>query len=169
VASLLEKFDSVAVNEAGFTTLVHTAMIYGDSITVDRAEAILKGLAAKRFSPFNMVFGIGSFTYEYVTRDTYGFAMKATAIRFAGSDQVIPIYKSPVTDTGSKKSARGIPVVVKDDTGRYTMFESVDEQDLADCDLKLVFQDGKQLIRPTFAEIRARARQSTSQEVTHAD
>ena len=38
-------------------------MIYGDSITLDRATRILEALAAKGFASRNMVFGIGSYTY----------------------------------------------------------------------------------------------------------
>ena len=70
--------------------------IYGDSITPARAEAILSGIVNKlALSPYNMVFGVGSFTYEYCTRDTNGFAMKATAVRKNG--EIIPIFKHPVS------------------------------------------------------------------------
>ena len=56
----------------------HIGLIYGDSITLERCEAICSQLEAKGFASTNVVFGIGSYTYQYVTRDTFGFAMKAT-------------------------------------------------------------------------------------------
>ena len=66
-------------NDAGYRMLdPHINLIYGDSITPERCEAICAGLVAKGFVPTN-VFGIGSFTYQHNTRDTFGFAMKATS------------------------------------------------------------------------------------------
>jgi nicotinamide phosphoribosyltransferase len=46
-------------------------LIYGDAITIDRAKDITSRLIRKKFVP-RMVFGIGSFTYQYNTRDTFG-------------------------------------------------------------------------------------------------
>ncbi len=67
------------INAKGFKELnTHVGMIYGDSITPAIQVEILDRLAAKGFSASNLVLGIGSFTYEYTTRDTFGFAMKAT-------------------------------------------------------------------------------------------
>uniref|UniRef100_A0A183CQG2 Nicotinamide phosphoribosyltransferase n=1 Tax=Globodera pallida TaxID=36090 RepID=A0A183CQG2_GLOPA len=53
-------------------------LIYGDSITLERAEQILQRLMDKGFSAGNIVFGVGSYTYQYITRDTFGMAIKAT-------------------------------------------------------------------------------------------
>ncbi|CAM6006569.1 unnamed protein product [Sphagnum balticum] len=56
----------------------HVGLIYGDSISLDRAYRILEGLKEKGFASGNIVFGIGSYTYNFVTRDTLGTAIKAT-------------------------------------------------------------------------------------------
>jgi len=65
--------------DKGFKLLdSHIGLIYGDSITVDRCKQICQNLMDKGFASFNVVLGIGSYTYQYVTRDTMGFAMKAT-------------------------------------------------------------------------------------------
>jgi nicotinamide phosphoribosyltransferase len=56
----------------------HIGAIYGDSITVARATQICERLKEKGFASTNVVLGIGSYTYQYNTRDTFGFAMKAT-------------------------------------------------------------------------------------------
>ncbi|HAP82934.1 MAG TPA: nicotinate phosphoribosyltransferase, partial [Enterobacteriaceae bacterium] len=43
------------VNEKGFKVLdPHVGLIYGDSITLDRAEEILRRLAAKGFASSNV-------------------------------------------------------------------------------------------------------------------
>jgi nicotinamide phosphoribosyltransferase len=61
----------------------------------------------KGFSASNLVLGIGSYTYEYVTRDTFGFAMKATYVEVNGEPR--NIFKKPKTDKDNfKKSATGL-------------------------------------------------------------
>ena len=57
----------------------HIGVIYGDSISLERAHDILKAMEKKGFASGNIVFGVGSYTYQYVTRDSFGFAMKATS------------------------------------------------------------------------------------------
>ena len=84
----------------------HIGLIYGDSITLDRCENICKQLEAKEFASTNLVFGIGSYTYQYVTRDTFGFAMKATYGEVNGKGRAI--FKNPQTDDGTKISAKGL-------------------------------------------------------------
>ena len=84
--------------------------IYGDSITYERAEEIFQRLEAKGFASTNVVFGIGSYSYQYVTRDTFGSAVKATWVEINGEGR--EIFKDPITDNGLKKSARGRLAVV---------------------------------------------------------
>lgn len=92
--------------KAGFKLLDrHVGVIYGDSISLSRAQAILYLLALKGFASANIVFGIGSFTYQHSTRDTFGTAIKATHAVVQGQDR--PIFKAPKTDDGVKNSARG--------------------------------------------------------------
>jgi len=96
------------VNEKGYKELdPHIGLIYGDSITVDRAKEICRRLEAKGFASTNVVLGIGSYTYTYVTRDTFGMAVKATYAEVNGKSY--PIFKSPKGDA-SKKSHKGIPI-----------------------------------------------------------
>ena len=70
----------------------------------ERCEAICAGLAAKGFVP-TCIFGIGSYTYQYNTRDTFGFAMKATAGIVDG--ELREIYKDPKTGNGLKEVRSG--------------------------------------------------------------
>lgn len=84
-------------------------LIYGDSITTKRAEEILRRLAENGYAAANVVFGVGSYTYNCLTRDVFGFAVKATNSVINGVE--VPIYKDPKTDS-KKKSAKGRLVVV---------------------------------------------------------
>lgn len=104
----------------------HIGVIYGDSITYERCEAILKGLYAKGFASGNMVFGIGSYTYQYNTRDTFGFAMKATWAQINGKGH--DLFKKPVTDDGTKFSATGRLVVCKDHQGKFYVMEKATQE-----------------------------------------
>lgn len=74
-------------------------------------EDISKRLEAKGFASTNIVFGIGSFSYQYHTRDTFGFAVKATSATVNGEERLL--FKDPKTDDGTKRSQRGRVVVAK--------------------------------------------------------
>lgn len=79
VIELLWDIFGGTINDQGCKVLdPHIGAIYGDSITLERADEICKRLEAKGFASTNIVLGIGSYTYQHVTRDTHGFAMKAT-------------------------------------------------------------------------------------------
>lgn len=100
-----------AVSKQGYKMLdSHIGLIYGDSITLERAREILTRLRAAGFASTNVVFGIGSFTYQYQTRDTFGQALKSTLVRINGEEKMI--FKDPKTDDGTKKSQRGRVVVL---------------------------------------------------------
>jgi nicotinamide phosphoribosyltransferase len=66
----------------------------------------------------------------------------------------IPIFKDPITDDGTKKSARGIPAVYKDEHGEYYLKEGVTMEELMNCELKPVFKDGVLLKDFTLQEVR---------------
>ena len=135
----------------------HIGLIYGDSITPARQISILEGLKQKGFASYNVVLGIGSYTYEYVTRDTFGFAMKATygEVNHEGRD----IFKDPKTDDGTKKSAKGLMAIHTDPvTNKYTLQDQCTWEEEAKGELKTVFRDGKLLIDWTLGEVRERVR-----------
>lgn len=149
------------VTEKGYKLLdSHIGLIYGDAITLRRAEEIVNRLKAKGFASINVVFGIGSYTYQYNTRDTFGYAMKSTAIVVKGEEK--PIFKNPKTDDGTKKSQKGRVVVldVSAETKGQSKYALVDGFSLKDVvsrdELKEVFCNGKFLVKHTLAEIRAR-------------
>lgn len=142
------------VTETGHKLLdSHIGCIYGDSITYERADAILTNLYRKGFASGNMVFGIGSYTYQYVTRDTFGFAMKATWVKVAGEER--PIFKDPVTDNGLKKSARGRLAVLRTQDGELTLVDEATPEQEAMSELKTVWRDGEFIRKQNIQEIRS--------------
>lgn len=144
-------------NEKGFRTLnQRVGLIYGDSITLERCEQILQRLMDKGFTASNIVFGIGSYTYQYVTRDTFGMAVKATFGVVNGEDR--ELFKDPKTGDGMKKSARGLLRVEYED-GKFVLYDQqTREQEKQGC-LREVFRDGKLLIDENLSTIRERLKQ----------
>ncbi len=141
-------------NEKGFKELdTHIGAIYGDSITLARATQICERLKQKGFASTNVVLGIGSFTYQYNTRDTFGFAMKATYGEVNGEGR--EIFKDPITDDGTKKSAKGL-IKIEKENGVYKLVDQVSWEEEKQGELKEVFRDGKLLIDDSLAEIRKR-------------
>ena len=140
------------INSKGFKVLnPKVGLIYGDSITPQRANDILAGLAAKGFASSNIVFGIGSYAYNYSTRDSLGFAIKATAA-IDSDDNLIPIQKTVKTDTG-KKSACGLLHV----TPELTLIDNATRAQEATGALQVIFSNGSTNFETDFAAIRERA------------
>jgi len=139
------------VNSKGYRQLnAHIGVIYGDSITLERCETICKQLEIMGFASTNMVFGIGSYTYQYVTRDTFGFAMKATYGIVNGEAR--EIFKDPLTDGGVKKSAKGLLRV----NANLTLSECVSDMEETTGMLETVFIDGIAKNVTNLVEIRSK-------------
>lgn len=146
------------MSPTGFRVLHRNiGLIYGDSITLQRAKAILENLHAKEFASSNVVFGIGSYTYQYNTRDTFGFALKSTMCVINGKEKMI--FKDPKTDDGVKKSQKGRVAVFKQH-GEYYMVDQLhlDDEDIPKDQLVEVFRNGELLLERSFEEIRDRAK-----------
>lgn len=140
------------INDKGYKELVpQIGAIYGDSITIERATKICEKLKEKGFASTNVVLGIGSFTYQYNTRDTFGFAMKATYGEVNGEGRAI--FKDPITDDGTKKSAKGL-MKIELENGTYKLIDQVSWDEEKKGELKEVFRDGKLLIDYSLAGIR---------------
>ena len=162
------------INEQGYKVLdPHIGAIYGDSITIERADEICARLEAKGFASTNIVLGIGSFTYQYNTRDTFGFAMKATYVEIKHWDVATErlngtmgknanpewvegreIFKDPITDDGTKKSATGLLSVVSVDD-EIRLVDRVNwETESNNSMLKTLYVDGQFKNTKTLTEIR---------------
>lgn len=146
------------INELGFKVLdSHIGAIYGDSITLEIAKEICEKLYKKGFATTNVVFGIGSYSYQYATRDTFGFAVKATYAIVDNEERML--FKDPKTDSGIKKSQKGLVVVNKDNNGKFFFednFVDNDEYKSKTNLLETVFVNGKLIKETSLDEIRTK-------------
>jgi nicotinamide phosphoribosyltransferase len=152
------------ISSTGYKQLdSHIGAIYGDSITLDRAEQICSRLEQKGFASTNIVLGIGSFTYQgavtpdaIVTRDTHMFAVKATYGEIMdenGVRKAVEIYKDPKTDGGTKKSAKGLTAVYEEN-GEFILKDQATWDEVKNCAFEQVFSNGKLICHTSLARIR---------------
>lgn len=167
VIEILWEIFGGTITEKGYKQLdSHIGAIYGDAITTERCIQICERLKAKGFASTNMVYGIGSFTYQYNTRDTFGFALKTTYAVVDGVER--KLFKNPITDKEAiKKSQKGLVVVIK---SQEEGIHYIDDLNLNEYDdivanligdrilLQEVFLDGKLLVDDNLSSIRTRLR-----------
>lgn len=151
---VLDKHFGHTLTEKGYKVLNEkVGLIYGDSITPQRANEILKRLEKMGYASCNCVFGIGSYTYNYSTRDSIGAAMKSTWAVVNGEAK--EIFKDPKTDNGIKKSAKGA-LRVELINGDYVLYDQQTLEEEAMGDLEVVFRDGSLIKKTNLCEIRDR-------------
>ena len=154
------------VNTKGYKVLdPHVKALYGDSITVERAEKIYQILMENGFAASNVSLGVGSFSMHCIeedgmlkpfTRDTFSSCIKACDAIINGKEY--PIFKDPKTDRetgdGFKKSQRGAcRVFLKD--GELTYEDGLTyEESLKNNIMQPVFRDGKLLVDYTIKQVR---------------
>lgn len=165
VVELLWEIFEGTITEKGYR-LLHKSVgtIYGDSISRERAREICTRLKEKGFASINWVAGIGSYTYQYMTRDTFGMAVKATYCEALSSDGTkvyeIPIFKDPITDDGTKKSAKGLlrvdEIVGEDGKPTYTFRDQVSWEEEDGGALETIFENGKIVKEVTLQQVRDR-------------
>lgn len=145
------------VSEQGYKVLdPHIGVIYGDAISIGRCREICERLVNKGFASTNCVYGIGSYTYQYNTRDTFGFALKSTLAVINGVEK--PIWKDPKTDDGTKKSMKGKVMVFNVGNGGKIWAKdgyNMDAESSWDL-LQTIYLDGKLTREQTFSQIRAK-------------
>lgn len=177
VIELLWDIFGGTINEQGYKVLdPHIGAIYGDSITPERQVQIYARLAAKGFAATNIVLGVGSYTMQFNTRDTLGFAAKGTwfevlensgtSIGEVGTMDVTKrvgygIYKDPITDDGTKKSLRGllqVYVAGQDENGVITLGvkEDCTPEEEAGGLLQVIYEDGKFYNQVKLDQVRER-------------
>jgi nicotinamide phosphoribosyltransferase len=155
VQCLADTFGGTNTDKGYLVLDEHIGAIYGDAITLVRQQQINGRLMAKSLAP-QVVLGVGSFSFQFVTRDTHGSAMKATNIVLAGVDT--PIAKDPKTDA-KKKSAKGFLRVDKTADGTLSCAQNVTREEAEGGELKTVFLNGKITRFTTLAEIRQRVQE----------
>jgi nicotinamide phosphoribosyltransferase len=149
---LLDEAFGHDVNEQGFKVLRKVKIIYGDSINIDRLNRICQRLAAKGYATSNVVFGIGSFTYQYITRDNLGSAVKATHAIVDGFS--VDIQKDPKTGGGGKKSAKGRIAVHRGADGELHQVDELTAEQAEEGLLEVVWEDGLFYRHQSLGDIR---------------
>jgi nicotinamide phosphoribosyltransferase len=138
------------VNSKGYKVLdKHIKVVYGDSITPERAKEIYRRLEKNGFAANNVSLGMGSYSLQSaenntpLTRDTYSIAVKSTWGELSDGT-CINIYKDPKTDNGRfKKSQKGCCRVFKTEDGYGYEDGLTYEQSCVANELKVVYRDGK--------------------------
>lgn len=114
IERLMQRFGYI-VNGKGFKVLPdRIRVIQGDGITVDSLRTIISVMISKGLSIDNIAFGMGGGLLQHCDRDTYGWAMKCSAVCVNGEWR--DVYKDPIG--GSKTSKRGL--VWKEGTFHYS-------------------------------------------------
>lgn len=165
------------VNSKGYKVLdPHVKALYGDSITVQRAEEIYEILMANGFAAQNVSLGVGSFSFHCIqegeelktfTRDTFSMAIKPIYAEFTdenGNIKKIPVFKDPKTDRDAgggnfKKSQKGCCSVIWRDkwNRRITYIDGLTwDASIENTLMEPVFKNGKMVKEETLADIRNR-------------
>lgn len=155
---LLEKTFGHTVNDKG-QWQVHekVGMIYGDSMYLERYVRTLGRLEEMGYAASNLVIGVGGILRNH-SRDTLGFALKATYVEVNGVPR--DIEKDPITDV-KKKSHKGRVALHHDVQGQhYTTDQCTPEEESSCALLPTVYENGRVLVEYALADIRARVEAS---------
>lgn len=148
------------VNEAGFIELdPHIGLIYGDGMFKDRIKDINSRLATKGFVSIVWVSGLGSWFFQYRTRDSFGSAVKATFAIVNGEER--NIQKNPKTDDGTKKSATGRLAVAHEANGNLYQIQGATDEQIKNSVLQPVWADGKFIKKYAFVDARENLKRGT--------
>lgn len=162
VFKLWEQFGGT-INTKGYKVLdPHVKAIYGDSITVQRAQKIYQILMENGFAAQNVSLGVGSFSMHCIeengelkpfTRDTFSSCIKACYAEVNGEEY--PIFKNP-REGGFKKSQKGLCFVFEED-GELKYTDGYVRSTIPDGNLlQPIYRDGKMLKEYSLQEIRNR-------------
>jgi nicotinamide phosphoribosyltransferase len=155
---VLDKIFGATKNKKGYLVLPpQIRLIYADAITRERNVDIPKYIIADGYSVENLYFGIGSVSYQFVTRDSRGYAIKATSVTL-NDGRELPLQKKPKTD-GEKTSQKGCFAAHYDENGKITYTDELTYDEAVDFEGNLYvlkFKDGKQYNLEDFATIRNR-------------
>lgn len=146
----------VTENSKGYKVINNVGLLQGDGIDYDSIYTILADITNRGYSTSNIVFGSGGALLQKVNRDTFKFAMKASAI--LQDNKWTPIFKDPVTDPGKKSKAGRVTLLRSKLTGEYLTgnLEGGFNSEWEDA-MVLVYDKGQLFNETTLDEIRARA------------
>lgn len=146
------------------TAIEAVRVIQGDGVNPTSIKQILETLKAQRISAENIAFGMGGALLQQVNRDTFSFAMKASAIYRAGEWH--DVVKKPVTDSGKNSRGGRLSLVYNPALKRYQTKrrEELVTSTLQD-ELVPVFLNGELLVDDSFETIRKRALEGAKRDL----
>jgi len=159
------------INKSGYKLLdTHIGGILGDGLTLDLQVEIYERLANKGFASTNIILGFGSFLLGFNSRDTFGWAAKGCWFETItnGVREGHDIFKDPITDSGMKKSLKGLVMVYNDrddSESNSLMFDGKDNlmvktqcsfEEEAQGILQTIYEDGVYYNQTTLSDIRKR-------------
>ncbi|WP_068313092.1 nicotinate phosphoribosyltransferase [Polycladidibacter hongkongensis] len=130
-------------------------VIQGDGVSPSSIRAIMEEMKKRKLAIGNIAFGMGGALLQKVNRDTFGFAMKASAICRDGQWQ--DVFKAPATSLHQGKASRpGRQATIFTATGVLSSVR-VEELDGREDLLQLAFENGELTKYQTFDQVRAQA------------
>jgi nicotinamide phosphoribosyltransferase len=143
VQCLADTFGGTKTDKGYLVLDEHIGASYGDAITLERQQQINTRLVDKDLAP-QVVLGVGSYRFQFVTRDTHGSAMKATNVVLNGVDTPI---------------AKGFLRVDKAADGTLSCAHNVTREEAEGGELKTVFLNGEITRLTTLAKIRQKVQE----------
>lgn len=140
------------VNAKGYKVFNKYAIIWGDGVTPDIIEDMLKYVIFRGYSADVIAFGSGGDIMQNVNRDTSRFAVKCSSITVNGVQR--DVFKDPITDQGKTSKKGRVASFWNNKTKEY--FVGVDGKVYPDSIevLETVFENGIFVKEYTFDEVR---------------
>ena len=141
VIRLLDEMFGSTINSKGYKVLIEkVGLIYGDGMYLERYKRTLDRMLDMGYAASNLVIGVGGILRNH-SRDTLGFAIKATYVEVNGESR--DIEKDPVTDKG-KKSHKGLMALVCPG-GTYCTLDRIPPKEYPHLEdvLQVVYRDGE--------------------------
>ncbi len=151
-----EAFGSVT-NEKGFRKINNVGVLQGDGVDHMSILSLLGKVMSLGYTADSVVFGSGGALLQKINRDTFKFAMKASAILVDG--KWVGISKNPVTDPGKASMSGRVMLFRSKMTGQYITCDidkPIDEE--FEMAMELVYSYGRITYKTTLAEVRERAK-----------
>lgn len=154
IEALMAKF-GYSLTKQGYRILPEKVrVIQGDGVNKDSIVQIMDVMIERGLAIGNIAFGMGGGLLQKIDRDSFGYAMKASAVYYDGTWH--DVFKDPITAKGSKTSKKGKQGVMRTDSGAYVARPAANIPKGAEA-LSCVFLDGEIKQVQTFEQVRATA------------
>lgn len=137
-------------------------LLYGDGMSFDSINEIGNALMDRGWAP-DMVYGVGSYTYQGVTRDTHGSAIKMTAA-YREDSGWYGTGKNPVTDK-SKRSQHGVITFIDDHSWRAEIGDFSSKEEVPPVDSSTRVFDSGVIYEESLNDIQARVRHYVNTQI----